>query len=329
MVRGDEPRLVDNPFRRESHRPWYARRGPRWIVGIAVVLLLGLNALAFKKVSNRADPVTVETAIARYRATAQSAADTLPSTTVAGADADAGDGAANTTTHQQTSPGAAQQVAPTESAGTAGEAGVERGPTPAPGVYVYDTSGFERVSALGGAQHDFPKQSTITITDNGCGDDIKWAPLEQRWDNWSTCSVGAQQIRLNSYSTHHEFFGQTEERTYPCQNVDVRPISDEVGTTTNGTCARSAEFVNATTTVVGPTTVIVKGVAVDAIQIHLALQISGDTNGSQISDLWLRPADGLMLRYESIQDADGKSVIGPTHFHEEDHLTITDLSPLQ
>ena len=321
LLRNDEPRLIDNPFRRESHRPWYARRGPRWVVGIAVVTLLALNFFAFKEVSNRADPVSVDTAIARYRATtATVAADTLPSTSVA---TEAAPG------QPQASDARAAVQTDTPTAGTAGDVGVARGPTPAPGVYVYDTSGFEDVSALGGARHDYPKQSTITITDNGCGVDIKWAPLEQRWDRWSTCSIGAQELTLSAYTTHHEFFGQTEERTYPCQNVDVRPSSDVAGTTTAGTCKRPTEFVNATTTVVGPASVMVKGVAVDAIQIHIEQQISGDTNGSQITDLWLRPSDGLLMRYEAIVDADGKSVIGPTHFHEEDHLTISDLSPLQ
>src|SRR5690242_4751502 len=63
----EDVQLVDNPFRRESHRPWYARKGARWVVGLSIPALLFLNAVAFKKVGQRADPITVDSAVARYR----------------------------------------------------------------------------------------------------------------------------------------------------------------------------------------------------------------------------------------------------------------------
>ena len=319
LLREDEPRLVDNPFRRESHRPWYARRGPRWIVGLAVVMLVGLNAFAFKKVSNRADPVTVDTAIARYRATtAQVATDTIPRTTVAGV--------TNAAAPEQTKTGGAQQSAPTESAGTAGDVGVGRGPTPAPGVYVYDTTGFEHVSALGGAQHDYPKQTTATVTDTDCGVTVRWTPLEQRYEQWTMCITGTAN-ELPRFTTHHEFFGKTEERTYECNDTYIRPPSDEPGTTVHGGCTSGNDVAVTTTSVVGPETVVVEGANVDTIKIHMDHQIHGDTNGYQRTDVWVRPSDGLLVRFVSVIDADSNTVIGPTHFHEEVNLSLAELAP--
>src|SRR5207253_6195632 len=110
-------------------------------------------------------------------------------------------------------------------------------------------------------------------------------PLEQRWDRWSTCVAGPLQVTLSDYTTHHEFFGQSEERKYPCENVDIRPSSDAPGTSTTGSCKRPPDTVQSTTTVVGPTIVTVQGVPVEALQIHLAQVISGDSRGTQTSDI--------------------------------------------
>ncbi|MEY2422072.1 MAG: hypothetical protein QOI95_2139 [Acidimicrobiaceae bacterium] len=326
MLREDEPRLVDNPFRRESHRPWYARRGPRWGVGILVILLLALNAFAFKEVSNRADPVTVDTAIARYRATAQVAADSTPSTTAAGATpAVAADADAQAPGQARTSAG--QQQA-TETAGPAGEVGVGRGPTPAPGVYVFDTIGFERVSALGGAQHDYPKQTTMTVTKSECGVDARWTPLEQRFERWTMCMTGTAN-EMAKFTTHHEFFGKTEERTFDCRDTYIRPPSDAPGTTANGGCTNGNDVAVTSTTVIGPETVLVQGSPVDTVRMHFDHQLSGSSNGYQRGDVWVRLSDGMLVRFISEIDADANSVIGPTHFHEEINLSLAELEPHQ
>jgi hypothetical protein len=120
--------LVDNPYCRESHRPWYARRAARGTVGLAILGLLLVNALAVKKVGRRADPISVDTARARYRATTStqelrtdapgSPGTSVPSTTAVGA-------------------ASAGVKSPTQSiaADPTGNVGVVHGPTPAPGVF--------------------------------------------------------------------------------------------------------------------------------------------------------------------------------------------------
>jgi len=315
----DHPRLVDNPFRRESHRPWYARRGPRWIVAISVAVLFGLNAFAFKKVGTQADPISVDTAVARFRASSTTfvpPASTVPPSTVATA---------------ATEPTRAGSDEPSPSiAGTAGVVGVGRGPTPAPGVYVYDTSGYEQADVLGGARHDYPNTTTMTLTATDCGVEMRWTPIEQRFDAWDMCADGSA-LHLRTYTTHHEFFGQAEEHRFNCTGVDLRPNVDTAGTVTTGTCEDANEPNHATTrtTVIGSDSVDIQGVAVPAIKIHLEQYLTGDMNGSEISDIWLRPSDGLLMRWMSVIEAKGKTVFGQTHFHEEDSVTLTDVAPRQ
>jgi len=317
MLCEDEARLVDNPFRRESHRPRYARRGARWLVGLSVALLLVVNAFAFKEVSNRAVPVSVDTAVARYRSsTTQPVATSAPSTTVV----------QHAAAPEHVATGEDRPPAPTEVAGTAGDVGVERGPTPAPGVYVYDTSGFERVSALGGAQHDYPRQTTMTVTATDCGVDVRWTPLEQRFERWTMCITGPG-IVMPRFTTHHEFFGKTEERTFECHDTYVRPPSDAPGTEVRGGCTGGGDTAVTATTVVGPESVLVQGVTVETIKIHFDHQLRGSSNGYQRGDAWVRASDGLLVRFEVEIDADANSVIGPTHFHEEIILGLAELAP--
>ena len=324
-----EPRVVDNPFRRESHRPWYARRGPRWVVAIGVAVLLGLNAFAFKKVGTHADPISVDTAVARFRA----GSTTQPSNRAAAANEPGTAGttrAAAAPVHGTSEDHANASESSAASAGTAGAVGVERGPTPAPGVYVYDTHGYEQADVLGGARHDYPGTTTMTLTSTGCGVDMRWTPIEQRFDDWDTCVDGSA-LRLRTYTTHHEFFGQSEEHEFNCSGVDIRPDVDTPGTVTTGTCtdANGPNHATTKTTVIGPDIVEVQGVAVPAIEFHLEQYLSGDMNGSEISDIWLRPSDGLLMRWTSVIEAKGKTVFGQTHFHEEDSITLTDVAPRQ
>ena len=316
-----DARLVDNPYRRESHRPWYARRALRWIVALCVVGLFVVNAFAFKKVGTRADPISVDTAVARYRATSTT---TRATTSPVATNGDAASAAV-----QPSSPDAAEPTA-TTIAGTAGEVGAERGPAPTPGVYVYDTSGFETVDVLGGARHDYPATSTMTVTTTDCGVDVKWAPIEQRFDEWDMCIRGTG-LTLRTYTTHHEFFGQAEQHRFLCTGVDVRPPTDTPGLVTTGSCEDQNGPNHATTrtTVVGPDTVTVQAVDVPAIKLHLEQYLTGDIVGSEISDLWLRPADGLLMKWSSVVHGDGKTVLGHTKFYEEDNVSLTNLTPLQ
>src|SRR5207302_4116999 len=111
-------------------------------------------------------------------------------------------------------------------------------PTPlaAPGVYIYDTVGGEDVSVMGGSHHDYPRQTTVTVTATGCGRTLHWDVLQGRWDEIATCSTGPE-IDVARFSTHHQFFGINDERVYDCPAGTVlRPGASSPGTTARGTC---------------------------------------------------------------------------------------------
>src|SRR5690242_5995936 len=109
-------------------------------------------------------------------------------------------------------------------------------------------------------------------------------------------------ITLRTYTTHHESFGQTEQHRFASTGVDIRPASDTPGLVTTGSCddQNGPNHAATRTAVVGPDTVDVHGVAVPAIKLHLEQYLTGDVVGSEISDLWLRPADGLLMKWSSV-----------------------------
>jgi hypothetical protein len=329
----DEPGWLDNPYRREAHRPRYARRSARWLVGLAIVTLIGLNVDAFMIVGTRTDPITVDAAVARYRAAA--ARPTSTTTTAAVADASAaavaddGPAAVPAALAAANPPADAADGTDDNHAPVAvADAGAGGGSAPAPGVYVFATSGWEEVSVLGGARHDYPSQSTLTLTKTGCGYDIEWAPLVQRSDLWSTCLQG-KAISVSKYVTHHEFFGQTEDRSFDCQALFLRPPDETPGSVTNGTCVDGADHATTATTVVGPDVLTIAGQPVEAVHLQLEQDLTGSTNGYRHNEVWLRESDGMLLRMDAVTDADGASSIGQTHYHEELHILLSDPNPQQ
>ena len=135
---------------------------------------------------------------------------------------------------------------------------------------------------------------------------------------------------MTRFTTHHEFFGKTETRTFDCHDTYIRPPSDAPGTEAKGGCTTTSRDVAVTdTTVIGPETLVVQGVPVDTIRMHFDHELSGSSNGYQRGDVWVRASDGLLVRYVVVIDADADSVIGPTHFHEEINLNLAELAPRQ
>ncbi|HEY4331043.1 MAG TPA: hypothetical protein VGM78_00675, partial [Ilumatobacteraceae bacterium] len=59
---------------------------------------------------------------------------------------------------------------------------------PALGVYVYTTTGRDSVDALTGDHHNYPAQTTITVTAFGCGVKQRWDVAKERWEEWQRCA---------------------------------------------------------------------------------------------------------------------------------------------
>lgn len=311
-------RLEDHP--RLVHR----------LLAASIAALLLANAWAFVEVGTRVTPVSVDSAVARFRSLAAAAPRRSESSTeglAAGAEAAAApaaaDGGSDTSNAHgsATSATAAGRATVTPAAGA--PAAAKR---PTSGVYVYATSGFEEVSIAGG-RHDYPSQTTMTVTPAPCGIDVRWDVFQQRWDRWTLCTPG-QQLEVHQFETYHEFFGQVEHRSYDCApGTDFRPASDQPGTRTSGRCQSGGAVVDMVATVVGIEDMAVGSAKSPALHVRVDETLTGDTRGTRSSDSWYAMADGLLLRRTAATSVDTEAVFGSTHYTEELRLDLTSLEP--
>lgn len=178
-------------------------------------------------------------------------------------------------------------------------AGEERGgngrvngqPVPAPGVYAYDTRGVERFEAFISAEHRYPRTTSVTVREGGCGVLMRWVPLEERQTEWEMCPR-PEGWGLASFLDVHEFFGRRDERRYVCR--------DGVAFRLRARWSYGCEFEDTRDEFrgefVGMETLRVRGRPVTTIHVRDRDLLSGDEQGTGSSETWYRAGDGLIVR---------------------------------
>ncbi len=166
--------------------------------------------------------------------------------------------------------------------------------TPAPAVagFVYGTTGFESVDAFGGARHEYPARTTISVRTtaaDGCKV-FRWRPFADRFWEWQTCGD-----RLVRFGELHRFFGRDDRRDWRCNSTS----SLETG----WRCAAQG------TTEIGRVESSAGG------HVRIATTMTGDTTGSGLRETWLR-ADGVPRRMIVENESTTPSFLGDVHYRE-------------
>ena len=198
---------------------------------------------------------------------------------------------------------------------------------PEPGVYVFDTVGEERVDALGGTSHEYPAETTITITPTECGYRSRWDALRERWDETDLCvNDGGESIK--SARQYHEFFGWANNRVYQCDPDHlIRLYPPRPGDRRSVICSDQESTTEMVVTVVGTEDVVVAGVAVPALHVTVETRVTGSVRGNTELDYWADPETGLVLRRHSIVSTDADSPLGTTKYEEEYTIELRSLEP--
>lgn len=222
--------------------------------------------------------------------------------------------------------------------GAAGAAGGDEravvGDPPPPGVYVYATDGSEGVDALGGSEHEYPVETTVTVS---AGDDdcltMRWAPLEQRWDEEVLCPEAGGGWSRRATVIYHSFFNQGETRASTCDAPGVVPAPDDDAAFT-WTCSsegsgRSGEsHQDGHGEVIGVEPVIVGGVERRTLHVRYESEISGETSGSGTIDRWYAlDRFPLVVREVKDESTSSETVIGTVRYHESYELVLTSWEP--
>ncbi len=191
------------------------------------------------------------------------------------------------------------------------------------GLYVYQTTGFETASALGGGRHDYPAETYLSIVDRDCGTAYRWQALEERWDETLLCDDG----RLDSSISWHKWFGVEDTSEYVCdESAHLYPIGDET------TWAFSCENAGVTTVnwvyeVVGMETIGIGGEGVDVLHVMATETDSGTTVGTGTHHRWVLTDPYLVVK-ERVDIANTTdSPIGGVDYVEQYEIVLTSLSP--
>ena len=203
------------------------------------------------------------------------------------------------------------------------EPGTAESPIPE-GVYVYATDGSEKTDAFLGEKHDYPAQTTITVTAFGCGASLLWRPVKGRSTRFVVCAT-PDGWELRTQDERHTFYGRTEKTTYHCEDALIRPTA---GTTEwDVSCSTGTTDETGTAGFVGHETVRVGGEEVEAEHVRRETTLSGETRGTTTHDLWFHPETGVPVKLVLVSHTANDSPIGEVHYDEDVTLVLTSLEP--
>jgi hypothetical protein len=199
---------------------------------------------------------------------------------------------------------------------------------PAPGVYAYATTGTESVDALGGASHDYPAETYLTVTGDGCGVRLRWDLLEERRDEWALCADERGVWLQPDTVDWHAFFGQGELVTTDCTDPALIVPQPAPGATplapTAMTCTRRDGVWNHEWQVLGTESQQVAGQTVLTVHSRLSIEIDTETT---VIDWWMTPS-GLPVLMTSSKESSTETVAGTIVYRETYMAELVSLEPM-
>jgi hypothetical protein len=293
----------------------------RKLLAAAVVVLLAA-AGGFLYLKQGAKPMAVDAAVKRFRANA--AASETPLTAPTSAVQPAAPATAPSTTVAVAAPHSA--IAPRQATAAASSTQATHGQIQ-DGVYVFDTKGYEQTNAVGGARHDYPAQTTITVQHTGCGWSSRWQPLEERWEQWQFCTTTSD-LTTTHLTIYHEFFHQKQQQDFDCPPGSVvNPAQPKPGERWSFTCTSPNAASANTITVLDTNPISIGGQSVPAVHARIDSRLTGSNDGTQVQEQWLDPATGLLFRRIVDNDVMADSPFGRVHYEEHYTMQITSTAP--
>jgi hypothetical protein len=199
---------------------------------------------------------------------------------------------------------------------------------PAIGVYRYATVGFEQIDALGGTLHEYPAETTITVTPDACGVRLRWDILRERREEWWVCLTDSGvEVQADSVQ-YHEFYGRGEEESIECEHP-VAIVTAEPGTpsTVDQICWRVDETWLPVWEVVGAVDVEVDGAPVEAVHVRQTV-VDEDEYWESTEIDWYFAHNGLPVRAVAVKSSKSPTLVGDVVYGEEFEISLVSLEPL-
>lgn len=208
-----------------------------------------------------------------------------------------------------------------------GETGFVVGRAPGePGLYAYATTGFEEIDALGGARHDYPAETFLTIQPGGCGTLTRWVALEERWQESDLCDA-ADGLRLAGFDTYHEWFGRSDLQEFECDPDTAMVVPLEPSASWSYQCSTDERTETWSVEVIGLEMVDVGGEAVETLHVRVLSVLEGASEGTSTTDTWYWPGSSLIVREKVDRSNTSDSLIGAVAYVEQYEIVLESLLP--
>jgi hypothetical protein len=194
-----------------------------------------------------------------------------------------------------------------------------------PGVYVYETNGYEKTDALTGVTHRYPRRSTIAVAPAECGMTLTWRVLRGRSTEWTICVTDAG-WELRTQDERHTFFGRTETTTYACEDTPILPVPISLKRSWPVSCSTGDARETGVVRIAGIPLLDLGGGQFLSPDVRKTTTFAGAIRGSARYDFWFHPRAAVPpVRIVMISHTTNDSPVGDVHYDEDVRLTL--LSP--
>lgn len=200
---------------------------------------------------------------------------------------------------------------------------------PAPGVYVYKTSGRERLS-LAGISRSFPSRSNMVVTDAHCAS-MDWVPIDQHTEGIEVCRQTNGGLAMTQASSTESIAGASTAQIIRCPDTAYFvPPNPHAGQRWYAVCHGPGQVDKISGDVIGMTTIAVDGQALPALHTRINTSVSGNASGTDPTDYWVVPETGLILRQrEVVSVSQSVGPLGSVHYSEAMAITMSTLVPVR
>jgi hypothetical protein len=200
---------------------------------------------------------------------------------------------------------------------------------PPPGVYRYRTSGDEQLS-FGNIARTFPTSSTMIVTGSTCAME-RWEPIEQHMEGIEECRAKGGGYALTSSFTYEDIAGTKTNQVINCPtSAYLLPPDPRRGEQWHALCHSAGLNIALSGMVVGSSSVVVGSTRVPAVHTRLTLTFSGSESGTNPSDYWVSPENGLILsERESVDLYQSAGPLGSVNYTEQMSISIGSLTPVR
>jgi hypothetical protein len=196
---------------------------------------------------------------------------------------------------------------------------------PAPGVYAYRTSGYERLS-VASISRSFPSSSEMIVTAASCTT-VRWVPFEQHIEGLVECPGRNGAVGMASALSDEEIAGvhSTEAIRCPAGAYFVPP-GPTPGLRWTAVCHTGGNEVAFAGHVLGWSSVTVAGHPRAALHTRLTLTFNGSEVGTNPTDYWVSPSDGLILQErEEVNLSQGSGPLGSVEYREKMTVALSSM----